>query len=285
MPSREPGILPRSRECLGTQGENEAGMSRRAYSRVERCLAGGVRAAQDRLGWSSIPLVGKSLVSDEWGSTFRLPRIAWRAINVAVRQLFVRSGVSDVSRPIALSEAVRVHPTQDMTVTRYAAAGREALEFAFRGGDRLNVESYGDYFSVAWSTTLQLAPLLRGVERLMSADAQGDLTTVIGRTEEVSWSAPVVRSLIELEGSGEAVDFLRLDLDDHTLTWEARDPRPGQAGSGLFGLIADRYDADYLGRLMFLTATPPIGSHTGELLTRVAPLAEAVHIPLHANTR
>lgn len=204
-----------------------------------------------------------------------------RPIASGIQQLFVQLVRRTKVPATASADNSAVGLEANMSAETYAAAGAKAAQFGYPGGERLNVEPYDGYFSMAWTTTFSQEEIIRRIAPLIDGDTPAELMTAYA--EGCTWLGPEPAKGVfkTLQDADVSIDFWRLDLDYHTLTWERCDSRLGSRGPGLLGYIADRFDDGYIMKLLSETGTPSIRANASDLVAYSASITRGAHVGPH----
>lgn len=149
----------------------------------------------------------------------------------------------------------------------YAVEGRPARLYRI-ADEYAQVELYGAYFSVVWSTVLPVEKSLAELADLLP-EASNDTGTgrlVLGESaqDDPVSAAAVLRRVMEEPGT---VQALRLEYPHFTLTWRAaRESANGRQSPAQIGLIADVYNSEPIVDLIHRTATPRVAGAAGQII-------------------
>jgi hypothetical protein len=149
----------------------------------------------------------------------------------------------------------------------YVVEGRPARLYRI-ADEYAQVELYGAYFSVAWSTQLPVEKSLAELADLLP-EASNDTGTGRLMLEESAQDDPVSAAAVlhrVMEEPG-TVHALRLEYPHFTLTWRAaRESANGRQSPAQIGLIADVYNSEPIIDLIHRTATARVAGAADQIV-------------------
>jgi len=160
----------------------------------------------------------------------------------------------------------------------YKSSGGISEHRTYVAGEEAQIELHKLSFSVLWSAALPAKGFLYSVRALMSdGDGTARMSTVDNQPIECSFT-----ELFEtVEADPDRFTFIRVDLADRAVTWEAPDLSrslgmhpylPGQVGA-----ICRQFEPDWLRQLLLETATPHVAADADGLLEATARLTKDFH--------
>ncbi|MGD1058849.1 MAG: hypothetical protein ABR992_15705 [Solirubrobacteraceae bacterium] len=165
---------------------------------------------------------------------------------------------------------------RSLRVKRYRIDDRPAFVARLSHKNEFKVELYDGYYSVVWSTRLDLASFSQRLATLTQLETAATALWDRGDDGADHMVTATVPGSVNV-ASGVQHDFARFELSDKTFTWE-----PASKGfPGRVGLLADAWDERFVAELIRETADQPIASKTIDLVDESSYVAS--HLP--ASTR
>lgn len=160
----------------------------------------------------------------------------------------------------------------------YKSSGGTSEHRTYVAGEEAQIELHKMSFSVLWSAALPAKGFLYTVRALVAnADGTARMSTVDNQPLE----CPLDQLSETVEANPDRLTFIRIDLPDRAVTWEAPDLSrslgahpylPGQVGA-----ICRQFEPDWLRQLLVETATPHIAADADSLLEATARLTKDFH--------
>jgi len=154
-----------------------------------------------------------------------------------------------------------------MTPETYMSSGGTSEYRSYLTGEEAQIELHRRSFTVVWSAALPAKSFLHHVRPLISGPA---ITARISTADRQAIKCSALGLFDRVRSAPTSLSFIRLDLPDRSLTWEAANL--GRALGkhpylpGHVGVIAKQIEPEWLQQLIVKTATPHVAADADALL-------------------